>query len=114
MGIMTRIAGQTRRGTAFTANVVQRSAVGVPTLGLMPPLGAIPSATGLLVSQSTAMSISPIFACVNIIAKDVARCEPSLYREDADGIRTTVTGHPVNALFLKPNRVQTWFEFMQQ
>jgi HK97 family phage portal protein len=114
MGLMTRIAGQSRGATSFAGSVVSRSAIGVPTVGMIPPLGATPSAAGLLVSQSTAMSISPIFACVNIIAKDVARCAPSLYREDDNGIHTPVTGNPVNDLFLTPNRIQTWFEFMQQ
>lgn len=93
---------------------VEKSAAGTPSAGLIPPLGGIQSATGLLVSQATAMTVSTVYTCVTIRSRDVARCAPSLYREAADGSRTPVTDHPVSRLLRRPNRQQTWFEFAQQ
>jgi HK97 family phage portal protein len=103
-GIFGRIAG----------TPVQRASAGVPSYGMIPPLGSIPSASGLLISQATAMTVSSVYACVRRRAVDVARCTPSLYRLKDDGSREPVTGHPLNALFDRPNRQQTWFEWMEQ
>jgi HK97 family phage portal protein len=92
----------------------QRASAGVPSYGMIPPLGSVPSASGLLVSQATAMGVATVYACVNRRSLDVARCPPSLYRPLEDGSRETVTDHPLAKLFVKPNRVQSWFEFVEQ
>lgn len=87
---------------------------GAPNSGSIPPLGAIASAAGTLVSQSTAMAVPAVYACVTIRAKDVARCKPRLLRTNKDGGSDVVTDHPLSKVFRRPNRVQTWFEFCQQ
>jgi HK97 family phage portal protein len=87
---------------------------GVPAQGFLPTLGAIPSAAGVLISQATAMTVSTVYACVSIRSEDVARCAPTLRRPLKDGSFDVVTDHPVAKLFKRPNRAQTWFEFVEQ
>lgn len=100
MGLFTRMAAPMIRASA-----------GVPTYGMIPPLGSVQSASSLLVSQATAMTVSAVYACVSRVAQDVARCTASLQRAKEDGSRARVTDHPVAKLLVRPNRIQTWFEF---
>lgn len=103
MGLLSRIA----------APRAERSQ-GVPSYGMIPPLGSVSSASGMLISPATAMSVSVVYACVRRRALDAARCPPSLYTVDDDGTRHNVDDHPVSALFDKPNYQQTWLEFAEQ
>lgn len=59
------------------------------------------------------MSVSAVYRAVSVRAHDVARCTPSLYSKSADGTRTKIDpeDHAVANLLVRPNRVQTWFEF---
>ena len=81
---------------------------------LLPILGGSTSATGVRVSQSTAVSISTVYACTSIRAKDVARCRPRLMKVESARSEKPVTDHPVARLFVRPNRWQTWTEFCRQ
>jgi HK97 family phage portal protein len=104
-------------GIASRIGAVIRKALGgasFPAQGYLPTLGSTPSATGLLISQGTAMSVSAVYACVTIRSQDMARCTPKLYRPKPDGSREVVTDHPLVKLMKKPNRAQTWFEWMEQ
>lgn len=87
---------------------------GIPSQGMLPTLGASASTAGVMISQATAMSVAAVYACVSIRAEDVARCRPSLLRVRSDGSREPVASHPVAKLFKKPNRLQNWFEFIEQ
>lgn len=89
------------------------AAAGVPTYGLIPPLGSVQSSSGLLVSQATAMSVAAVYRCVAVRATDIARCRPTLYSEDDEGTRNVLDpeDHAVASLLVRPNRAQTWFEF---
>lgn len=92
-----------------------RASAGTPSYGMIPPLGSVASASGALISQSTAMTVSSVYACVNRLATDLARCSPYLYKnDDEDGSEKRLPNHPLAALFAKPNRQQTWFEFDRQ
>src|SRR5580698_7522406 len=84
----------------------ERASAGVPSYGMIPPLGSVPSATGLMISQATAMAVSAVYACVAIRAKDVARCTPRLFVPNKDGGRTLVKDHIIARLFARPNRQQ--------
>lgn len=101
MGIFERAA----RGA------MTRSSAGVPSYGMIPPLGSVQSSSGLLISQATAMSVSAVYRAVYVRAHDIARCKPSVFSEASDGTRTKVDDHAIARLMLRPNRVQTWFEF---
>lgn len=106
MAVFDRIA----RGMSAA---MQRSSAGVPSYGMIPPLGSVQSASGLLISQATAMSVSAVYRAVSVRAHDVARCKPSIFTEAEDGTRTKVNDHAIAKLMVRPNRVQTWFEFMR-
>jgi len=104
MGILSRMAAPSS----------SRASAGTPSYGMIPPLGSVASASGALISQATAMTVSTVYACVNRLATDLARCSPYLYRLAADGSKERDKDHPLNALFARPNRQQTWFEFDRQ
>lgn len=94
---------------------LQRASSGTPSYGMIPPLGSNMSASGLLVSQATAMTVSAIYRAVVLRSQDVARCTPILFKETADGTRQKIAAadHAVARLFKRPNRVQTWLEYMR-
>ena len=91
----------------------QRASAAVSLGGMFGGLGSVPSASGLPVSQSTAMTVSAVYASVRILSSDVARCHPTLFRTMEDGSRAKIRAkdHPVASLLKTPNRVQTWHEF---
>jgi HK97 family phage portal protein len=82
--------------------------------GLLPLLGGVGSATGLSITQSTAVSISTVYACASIRSKDVARCIPRLMRENSARAEKPIVDHPVARLFKRPNAWQTWTEWCRQ
>ncbi len=91
-----------------------RSAAAIPSYpGLIPPLGSVQSASGLLISQNTALTVSSVYRAVAVRATDIARCRPSLYAEADDGTRNKIDDHAIARLMVRPNRVQTWFEFIR-
>lgn len=92
-----------------------RSSAGVPSYGMIPPLGSVQTTSGVLVSQSTAMTVSAVYRAIWLRAHDVARCLPSLQVPDGkDGFnKLKPSEHAVARLMKRPNRVQTWFEFMR-
>src|SRR5579863_209231 len=104
-------------GMAVRLGAFVRKALGgasFPAQGYLPTLGSTPSATGLLISQGTAMAVGAVYACVTIRSQDMARCTPRIYRAKPDGSREIVTNHWAAKLLKRPNRQQTWFEFMEQ
>lgn len=105
MGLFDRIVAGPR----------QRAFAGTPSYGMIPPLGSVQSASGLLVSQATAMTVGAVYRAIYVRSTDVARCAPSVFTEAKDGTRTKLTGgdHALAALMIRPNRVQTWFEFIR-
>lgn len=108
MGLMSAIS----RGMGAAVRRSGSAGSGVPSAGVIPPLGSVPSATGLLVSQATAMSVSTVYACVRTIALDVARCKPQLKIKVGQG-EQVVNDHPLCRLLTRPNRQQSWFEFAE-
>jgi len=100
--------------SAVVSPAAAKAGGGVPSAGFIPLLGSMPSAGGVLVSQSTAMTVSAVYKAVRTRAQDVARCAPGIWKKAADGPRVRDKDHPVAKLFRSPNRVQTWFEFCEQ
>lgn len=112
-------------GSMFSAPVAKDATYG-SSGSWVPFLGGVTSAAGLRVSQASAMKVSTVFACVTIIAEDIARAEPKLYEKLPDrevkdasgkvvrmapGGRRQVTNHWLSRLFRRPNRVQDWYQF---
>ena len=113
MGLYSRMRAA---GAAFVKDAGAAASVGANQGGggWLPTLGSTPSATGLLISQGTAMAVSAVYACVTIRSQDVARCRPRLFKEKKSGKREQIFEHDVVELFKKPNAQQTWFEFCEQ
>lgn len=110
MGFASRIRDAGRALVGKSAG-----AAALPAAGYLPTLGATPSASGLLISQGTAMAVSAVYACVTIRSQDIARCTPRLFRRDpVTGKKIKVDDHPVAKFFRRPNAYQTWFEFSEQ
>jgi HK97 family phage portal protein len=103
MGVLTRMAAPMSRASA-----------GTPSYGLIPALGSVASASGAQISQATAMTVSTVYGCVTRLATDLARCSPGLFGLGDDDSKQRDRKHPLNDLFKRPNRQQTWFEFCQQ
>jgi HK97 family phage portal protein len=100
--------------SAMTAPFRTKADAGVPAQGFLPALGGVPSATGLTVSQATAMGVSAVNAAVMQRASDVARCTPRLMQEGGPRGGKPITDHPVAKLLRRPNVIQTWFEWAVQ
>jgi HK97 family phage portal protein len=92
-----------------------RAAAGTTSYGMIPPLGSVQSASGQLISQATAMTVSAVYRAVYVRAHDVASCTPQVYSTDSNGTPSEIAAsdHYLAELMEKPNRVQTWFEFMR-
>lgn len=103
MGLMRRAAAP-----------LQRASAGTPSYGMIPPLGSIASASGVQISQATAMTVSAVYGCVNRLSTDLARCTPQIFQRVHGGAKELVTDHPLQRLLDRPNRQQTWFEFDRQ
>ena len=54
------------RGLFGSMQQKRASAAGVPSYGMIPPLGSVQSASGLLVSQATAMTVSAVYRAVYV------------------------------------------------
>jgi HK97 family phage portal protein len=109
MGFMTALAR-----SQFDERSIEKNSTGVPSYAGIPALGSMPTASGMLVSQATAMQSAAVYACVRIRARDAARCKPAVISTDDVGNKTIVSNHELTALFDKPNVLQTWFEFAEQ
>ena len=61
------------------------------------------------------LAFSGVFACVTLIASDIAKLGVKLMVEDARGIHTEIEGNsPFAPVLTQPNRFQTWFKFIEQ
>lgn len=121
MSFMSRLRAA---GAAFAADAasIKKDAGAAASVGAfqggggwLPTLGSTPSASGLQISQGTAMAVSTVYACVTIRAQDVARCTPRLfYEKPKSGKREQIFDHDLVELFKKPNSQQSWFDFIEQ
>ena len=61
------------------------------------------------------MSVSAVYRAVYVRAHDVARTKPMVFSEEDNGTRVKldIEDHAVARLMVRPNRVQTWFEFIR-
>lgn len=71
------------------------------------------TASGINVSQVTALSSAAVLACISMLSEDVAKLKPLLFRRAADGARTLVKDHWLAKLFRRPNDWMTGFDFRQ-
>lgn len=72
------------------------------------------SVAGVHVNQLTSLNAAAVMACVTMLAEDIAKLTPLLYRKDARGKRTDATDHWLYGLLEEPNEWQNWLEFCEQ
>ena len=72
------------------------------------------SATGVHVSQYTAMACTAVMACVRMLAMDLAKADISLVRQISKQQREEATDHVLYDLLEEPNDWQTGLEFRAQ
>ena len=70
------------------------------------------SNTGTPVTPYTAVQSSAVYACVRCISQDIAMLKPFVRRELPRGGYRRERQHPLTKLFRRPNRWQTWHEFV--
>ena len=73
--------------------------------------GGAPSVTGLTVSPESALGVTAVWDCVDLISSDVARTPLHLYRRMPDGGREPVSGPLQTLLEERPNPYMTAFDF---
>jgi HK97 family phage portal protein len=84
--------------------------LGWPQPMLYAALGGYASNTGVAVTPFTALQSAAVYSCVRAISQDIAMLRPFVRRRVSNGFKIDLD-HPLNKLFAKPNRWQTWFEY---
>src|SRR3954465_12796229 len=65
----------------------------------------------ITVNAATALSYSAVYACVSLIAADIAKLCLRLVEQDANGIWTETDSPSFSPVLRKPNRYQTIVKF---
>ena len=74
-----------------------------PSDQLVGLLGGPRTSAGVQVSDASAMRVATVYACVRVIAEDLAKLRPQLWRRRSDGGREPAADHPLHAILRKPN-----------
>lgn len=109
MSLIARLAAR------FVASALQKGSLGTtqsPSPELVALLGGATTGAGVQVNDSTAMRVSTVYACVRVIAEDIAKLPVNLWRDRADGGRDEASDHPLFAILRQPNRMMTIKSFM--
>ena len=102
-------APETKADSAITSTL---GGLGWPQPMLYAALGGYASNTGVPVTPFTALQSAAVYACIRAISQDIAMLPPFVRRHLAGGGYLRVLNHPLTRLFRRPNRWQTWFEFI--
>jgi HK97 family phage portal protein len=71
----------------------------------------VPTASGVVVTQASAMQVAAVFSCVNIISYDLAKLGAAIFRGERRGKRVKAKDHYLTPLINQPAPWLTWFEF---
>jgi len=97
----------------FTKSAERRSQVYTGDAGFLAGLMGRPTASGSLVDESNALSITSVYSCVSKIAQSIAGLPLQIYAEN-EGKVSKVEGHPLNFVVgVKPDEDTTAFEFWE-
>jgi HK97 family phage portal protein len=66
------------------------------------------------ISTESVLSFAAVYACVTLIAADIAKVRIKLVRQGDDDIWTEASGSPFSPVLKKPNRYQTRIKFIEQ
>jgi len=79
-----------------------------PSASLVSLFGGGPTAAGATVSDATALKVSVVYACVRVIAEDIAKLPADIWRARKDGTGwDRAKDHPLYAILRRPNRFMT-------
>ena len=106
MGFWERLFGKSRAPRT-------RSASSEDEYGWGGTFASVPSIAGVNVNQVTALNASAVMACVTMLAEDVAKLTPTLYRRLANGGRIAEKDHFLYDLLYRPNDWQDGLEFRE-
>lgn len=70
-------------------------------------MGGASTGAGVSVSDGSAMRVSAVYACVRVIAEDIAKLPVQVWREQPDGTREPARDHALYQLLRRPNRHMT-------
>lgn len=62
--------------------------------------------------QPSILRYSAVFRCIALIAGDIAKLQPELKQQDADGVWLPTTNPAYSPVLRRPNLFQTWLEFI--
>jgi len=121
MGILDAIRDNVWPAVTDADRAVQEVKSTLPAVGtaeyynMLLGMSAGRARSGENVTLRTALGVSTVFACVNVIADGLAQVPCKLYRVTRDGGRAEARDHPLwPLLYRKPNQFQTAFEFREQ
>uniref|UniRef100_UPI003965CF61 phage portal protein n=1 Tax=Klebsiella pneumoniae TaxID=573 RepID=UPI003965CF61 len=63
--------------------------------------------------QDTVLSYYAVFACISLIASDIAKMPPRLMRRDSKGVMQEVKSGDIPALYKRPNAFQNRIQFFE-
>lgn len=78
-----------------------------PSDTLVRLMGGAATGSGVQVSDSSAMRVSAVYACVRVIAEDLAKLPVQVWRELPDGSRELARDHALHQILRRPNRHMT-------
>lgn len=67
----------------------------------------------LEIRQDTVLSYYAVFACISLIASDIAKMPPRLIRRDSKGVMQEVKAGDIPALYKRPNAFQNRIQFFE-
>jgi HK97 family phage portal protein len=102
-------APETKNDAAVTSTL---GGLGWPQPMLYAALGGYASNTGVSVTPFTALQAAAVYSCIRAISQDIAMLQPFVRRRLVGGGYRRELQHPLTKLFRRPNRWQTFFEFI--
>lgn len=109
LGPLPAAPPETKADSAVTSTL---GGLGWPQPMLYAALGGYASNSGVPVTPFTALQSAAVYACIRAISQDIAMLTPFVRRRLTGGGYRREPYHPLNKLFRRPNRWQTWFEFI--
>jgi HK97 family phage portal protein len=102
-------APETKNDAAVTSTL---GGLGWPQPMLYAALGGYASNTGVSVTPFTALQAAAVYSCIRAISQDIAMLQPFVRRRLVGGGYRRELQHPLTKLFRRPNRWQTFLEFI--
>ena len=107
MGMLRRIAAAIAAGSTKSLGSTAN-----PSDRLVQLFGGPLTSSGVQVSDTAAMRVGAVYACVRVIAEDLAKLPVRLWRRRPGGGRDEAADHPLHRILRRPNRHMTRVSLM--